>query len=82
MTTEMMIFVFLFIALVIGAVFSVKTLYSLDKENEELQDLLLRQQYTISEYECVIERMDAVLAKKDSLISILQTEIEEKEKKK
>ena len=79
MTTELMIFVFLFIGIAIAVVLLVKMLYALDKENEELQDLILRQQYTISEYECVIERMDAVLAKKESLISILQTEIQEKE---
>ena len=82
MTTELMIFVFLFIAVAIGAVISIKMLYPLDKENEELQDILLRQQYTIAEYECLLERMDVALAKKDSLISILQTEIEEKENEK
>ena len=82
MTTELMIFVFLFIAVAIGAVISIKMLYSLDKENEELQDLLLRQQHTIGKYEFLLERMGAELDKKDSLISILRTEIEEKENKK
>lgn len=82
MTTELMIFVFLFIAVAVGAVISLEMLCRSDKENEKLQDLLLRQQYTITEYECLIERMDKELAKKESLISILQTEIEEKENKK
>lgn len=82
MTTEMTIFLFLFIGIAIAAVILVKMLYALDKENDELQDLILRQQFTISEYECVVERMDEVLAKKESLISILQTEIEMKENKK
>lgn len=82
MTTEMTIFVFLFIGLAIAAVILVKMLYALDKENEELQELIARDNRTICRYECKIEQLCVELAKKDSLISILRTEIEEKENKK
>ena len=82
MTTEMTIFLFLLIGIVIAAVILVKMLYALDKENEELQKTFVGHEDIIREQWGMIEELEQNLAKKESLISILQTEIEEKEKKK
>lgn len=82
MTTELMIFVFLFIAVAIGAVISISMLCSADKENEELQKAFVAHEDIIREQWGTIEELEQKLAKKESLISILQTEIQEKENKK
>ena len=82
MTTEMTIFVFLFLGIAIAAVFAVKMLFELDKENEELQELLVQQERIIGELECLVESLGEEKAKKDSLISILRVELEDKEAKK
>lgn len=79
MTTEYFIaFVILVFLSVVGLYCSVK-LSKAEDVIDELQDSFVRQEDIIREQWGTIEELEQELAKKNSLISILRNEIEEKE---
>lgn len=79
MTTELTIFVFLF--LMLGAICLVLAakVDRMRNENGELQELIFRQEGCISNQEMRIEELEMKLAKKDAIICILRNEINKKE---
>lgn len=70
------------LAIAIAAIFLCVKVGKLEDENENFHEIFVNQEDIIREQWGTIEELEQELAKKNSLISILRVEIEEKEKAK
>ena len=81
MTTEYFIALSIVVLLAILTVCLILSSDKADDEIEKARVLIANLKYAVGEHEMQIDALKQELAKKDSLISILRAEIQEKEKK-
>ena len=81
MTTEYFIALSIVVLLAVLTVFLILSSDKTDDEIEKAKVLIANLEFAVGEQEEQIAELKQELAKKESLISILRTEIQEKEKK-